>query len=78
MAWADIFRILLGRKTEAEKAAEENFRIAMEQHKGANGQVRELQEKLQQARDDVHARIDALSIGGSSVDGQEARDGSIP
>jgi hypothetical protein len=73
MAWADVFRILIGRKTDAELEAEQRFRDAIENHKHTNGEVRELQEKLSQARADVHARIDALATGGSSVDGREAQ-----
>jgi len=78
MAWADVFKVLLGRKTDAELEAEQRFRDAIENHKHTNGEVRELQEKLSQARADVHARIDALAAGGSSVDGREAHEGSIP
>lgn len=77
MAWADVLRILVGRKTDAELNAERRFREAIENHKHSNGEVRELQEKLSQARADVRARIDALATGGS-VDGREAQEGSIP
>jgi hypothetical protein len=77
MAWADVFRVLLGQKTEAELDAERRFRDAIENHKHTNGEVRELQEKLSKARADVHARIDALATGGNGVDGRETQ-GSIP
>ena len=80
MAWADILKILVGRKTAAENEVEQRFKDAMEKHQGANGEVRLLREKLQQARDDVHARIEALSpgAGGSATDGNEAQEGSTP
>lgn len=71
MAWRDILRILVGRKTDAEIEAEQRFREAVATHKHRNGEVKELSEKLRQASADVHARIDALSAGGSSVDGRE-------
>jgi len=78
MAWRDVLRILIGRKTDAEIEAERRFREAVENHKHTNGEVRELAEKLGQARANVHARIDALSTtGGSGVDGREAQEGSI-
>ena len=78
MAWADVFRILIGRKTDAELEAEDRFREAIVNHKHRNGEVKEMAEKLGKARADVHARIDALSTGGSGVDGREAQEGSTP
>ena len=76
MAWADVLRSLIGRKTDAEIAAEKRFREAIANHKHRNGEVKKLSDRLGQARADVHARIDALATGGSSVDGREATEGS--
>jgi len=75
MALGDIFRILIGRKTEAEREVEARFQRAVETHKGANGQVKELREKLQKARDGIHARIEVLSVdtGGRNSDDCEAQ-----
>lgn len=69
MAWADVLRILIGRKTDAELEAERKFREAIDNHKHRNGEVGELADKLGKASADVHARIDALVTGGSSADG---------
>ena len=80
MAWTDIFKVLVGRKTQEEQAVERRFEAAVEEHRKSNGEVRELREKLQKARADVHARIEALSpgAGGSASNGNEAHEGSTP
>jgi len=70
MAWSDVWRILTGRKTDAEVEAERRFRLAVENHKARNGEVDELADELGRARAVVHARIDALS-GGAVDDGRE-------
>lgn len=74
MVIADLFKILLGKKTEAELTAEQKWREAVESHKGTNGSVQKLAEKLHRARTDVHARIDTIATGGSSIDGLEAKE----
>lgn len=74
MAWRDVLRVLIGRKTDAEIEAERRFKEAIDQHKYTNGEVKELAEKLGRARADVHARIEALATGGPSAEGQEAPD----
>jgi len=76
MAWTDVLRSLIGRKTDAEIEAEKRFREAIDNHKHRNGEVQELADRLGKARAEVHARIDALTTGGSSVDGREAAERS--
>ena len=78
MAFSDVLRILIGRKTAAERAAEERFQNALRTHKNANGEVKALADKLQKASADVHARIDALSAGGSRVEGRGNPQESVP